>query len=260
LQRDLNRLECWAVTKGVKLNKLKCQILHLGWSHTGHECELGEEWLESSPVGRGLGVLVGSRLSRSQQGAWQPRGQTHLGCIKHSMTSRSKEGIVPLYSALVCPHLEYCVLFWAPPFKKDVKVFECIQRRATKLVEGLEGMSCEEQLRTLGLSDLEKRRLSGDLISLCCFLRRGCGEGSAELFSLSSSDRTLGNGSKLRQRRFKLDIRKHFFVERVVKHWNGPPGEVVNAPSLLLFKRHLDNAFNSILQLLASPEMVRQLR
>ena len=80
----------------------------------------------------------------------------------------------------------------------NVKVLECIQKRATKLVQGLEGMSCEEQLRTLGLSSLEKRRLRDDLTGLHSFLRRGSGEGGADLFSLGSSDRTHGNGSKLR--------------------------------------------------------------
>ena len=114
-------------------------------------------------------------------------------------------------------------------------------------IKGLEGMSCEEQLRTLGLSSLAKRRLRGDLIALYSFLRRGSGEGGAELFSLVSSGTTPGNGSKLCRGSFRLDIRKHFFTERVVKHWNGLPREVVDAPSLSVFKRHLDNALNNML-------------
>ncbi|KAK4811562.1 hypothetical protein QYF61_016021 [Mycteria americana] len=100
----------------------------------------------------------------------------------------------------------------------------------------LEGMSSEEWLRALGLSRLEKRRLMGNLIALCSFLRRGCGEGDAELFSWGSRDRTPGNGSKLHQGRFRLDMRKQFFTQRVVKPWNRLPGEVVDAPSLSEFE------------------------
>ncbi|KAK4830117.1 hypothetical protein QYF61_008544, partial [Mycteria americana] len=249
LQRDLDRLEHWAMIDGMKFNKLKCQILHLGQSNARHKYKLGEEWLESSPAERDLGGLVDSRLNISQH----REGKRHPGCIKHCITSQPKEEIIPLFS-IVQPHLEYRVQFWAPPqFKKDVKAFKCIQRRTTKLVKGLEGMSYEEQLRTLGLSSLEKRRLRGDLIALHSFLRRGSGGRGADLFSLVSSDRTCGNGSKLCQGRFRLDIRKHFFTEREVKHWNRLPREVVNAPSLSVYKRHLDSALNNML--LVRPEL-----
>ena len=161
-----------------------------------------------------------------------------MGCIKHDITSRSKEAIVLLYSALVRPQLEYCVQFRASQFKKYLQVLEC---------KGLEGMSCEERLRTVGLSHLEKRRLRGDLIAPYSFLRRGGGEGSAELFSLVSSDSTLENGSKLCQERFRLDFRRHFFTEQVVKHWDWLPREVIDVPRLSVLKRHLDSALNNML-------------
>ena len=117
------------------------------------------------------------------------------------------------YSVLVRPHLEYCVQCWAPKLKKDVKVLECTQRRATKLVTGLEGMSHGEELRTLGLSSFEKKMLGCNPIALCSFLRRGNGVGGTALFSLGSSDRMCGNGSKLWQGRFSLDMMKHWFYQ-----------------------------------------------
>ena len=128
-----------------------------------------------------------------------------LGCIKRSVASRSREVILPLYFAPVRPHLEYCIQFWAPQYKKGRDLLGRVQWRATKIIKGLEHLY-EERVTALGLFSLEKRRPRGDLFNVCKYLKCGRQRDIANLFSAVCGDRTWGNCPNLGHRKFLTNM------------------------------------------------------
>jgi len=144
------------------------------------------------------------------------------------------------------PHLEYCIQLWSPQRKKDMDVLERVQRRATEMIRGLEYLSYEDRLRELGLFSLEKRRHREDLLAALQYLKGAYRKDGEGFITRVCSDRKRGNSSKLKDSRFRLDIKKKFFTMRAVKYWNRLPREAVDAPSLEVFKARLDGTLSTL--------------
>ena len=157
LQDDLDKLVKWSEKWQMLLNFGKCK----------EEYKMGDAVLGRTTQEKDLGVTFSADMKVSEQcGIAASKGNPILGLIRRTIRYKEKQLIVPLYKAIVRPHLEYCIQAWRPYCKKDIDKLERIQRRATKMISELRDLSCESCLLQCGLTTLETRRLRGDQIEV----------------------------------------------------------------------------------------------
>ena len=175
-----------------------------------------------------LGVTIENNLHPRQHITSSVKmANRRLGLIKRCFTSFSTKKVSTLYTSLIRPVLEYGSPVWAPWQKKDIDIIQSVQSKALKLSK-----------EKINLESLESRRNFFDLCEVYKLLQ-GLYKTPANTF-FSRPQRSLrGHPFKIFKRRSRLDVRKYFFSNRVVKSWNSLPGEVVTAPTLNKFKNQL---------------------
>ncbi|KAK8741933.1 hypothetical protein OTU49_002018 [Cherax quadricarinatus] len=241
LQEDLNRLMQWSEKWQMQFNIDKCKVLNVGQDNNHATYKLNNVDLNITDCEKDLGVLVSSNLKPRQQCiSVRNKANRILGFISRSINNRSPQVVLQLYTSLVRPHLDYAAQFWSPYYRMDINSLENVQRRMTKLIPCIRNLPYEDRLRALNLHSLERRRIRGDMIEVYKW-KTGINKGDVNsVLKISSLDRTRSNGFKLEKFRFRKDIGKYWFGNRVVDEWNKLPSTVIEARTLCSFKNRLD--------------------
>ena len=167
LQDDTDKLVKWSEKWQMLFNLGKCKCLHTGPGNTGVNYEMGATILSKTVKEKDLGVTMNANKKVSEQcRIAASKGNQVIGIIRRNITYKENSLIVPLYKAIVRPHLEYCIQACNPHLRKDIDMLENIPKRATKLIPGLRDLRYEERLKKCGLTTLERRILRGDQIEV----------------------------------------------------------------------------------------------
>jgi len=239
LQSDLSNLVAWSKECQMLFNVEKCKVMHIGYNNVQAEYVMNDVKLEYVSEEKDFRVIISDDLkSRKQCSEAMKKANRILGMIKRNFADRSRETIISLYKTLVRLHLEYFSTIWSPHYDKNIKQIESVQRRATKLVIGMQGLQYNEKLKQLGLMQLERQRVRSDLIETFKTINGEYDLNRYLFFQLEEGGRK-GHGQKLFTRRFRLDIRKCAFCNRVVDNWNSLSASCINCNTINTFKKHL---------------------
>ena len=241
LKEDLGKLLTWADNWLMKFNIEKCKVMHLGTKNRCMKYVMDGKELQVVKEEKDLGIYFENNFKVSNQCLKAAKkGNQVLGMIARAFTCKNKVIMLNLYKSLVRPHLEYCIQAWRPHLVKDKKVLEKVQRRASRMITECKGMTYNERLNVLRLTSLETRRERADLLEVYKILQGLEGVQEKDFFIRDLTNRR-GHSYKLFIKRFRMDIAKYSFGNRVCNTWNRLPEAVVGAPSVNIFKNKLDH-------------------
>ena len=245
LQKDLTNLENWARDWLMRFHPQKCEVIRIGGNQPEFNYNMGNGncsvTLSTVDSVKDLGVNIDNQLDFSKHcSEMVKKANKILATIRRTFHHLDAENMIPLYKSLVRPYLEYGVEAWCPRSKKNVRLLESIQRRATKLIPSISHLSYQERLETLKLPSLVYRRHRGDMIQAFKFINN-IWDIEETLLKQSDETRTRGNTKKIFKERWNTELRGNFFTNCVVNLWNSLPEKVINSKDVKTFKIELDN-------------------
>ena len=244
LQEDLASAFHWAGKWQMEFNPGKCKCVHFGHANPKHEYTMGAQKIAHSTEEKDLGVVINQTLSPSHHIATcVSRANRIVGLIKRTYENKSKRNIIALYKSLVRPHLEYCIQEWRPHNQKDIDNLEGVQRRMTKMINGIGGDEYNLRLSKTKLLSLEMRRLRSDLIEVFKIMHNLEGVKREDFFQLRTATGRRGHSLTILKQHCRLNVRKYFFTHRVVDTWNKLSEATVNSKTVNNFKNQIDPWF-----------------
>ena len=251
LQEDIDCLCKWSDDWLLKFNIQKCKFLSYGLervdtSYYMKDCSGTIHQLSKEDSEKDLGVTFTSKLNFEQHiNSTVNKVNRIIGLVKRKFSFMDKHLFLVLYKALIRSHLDYGNLVYYPNTKKCKQLLENAQRRATRLVPELRGMSYPERLRELGLPTLDYRRKRFDLIQVFKIIHRIDEVDMNVFFNFAGNSGTRGHNLKLISSKANKSVRSNSFGHRVVSAWNSLPQEIVSSTSVNSFKSKLDKHWNT---------------
>ena len=246
LQEDIMKLQEWSQKWLLEFNESKCKVMHISVRNTNprYDYYMNGLKLQETNMEKDLGVFVTPNWKSSAHVAKvAARANSMVGRIRHAFTYMNKEIFLKVYPSMVRTHMEYAVQAWSPQLQKDIKILENVQRRATRIVPELYGLSYDQRLMELSLTSLCRRRLRGDMIEVYKIVHGFDNLDRAKFFKFKRevhSYNTMGHNFHIVGKFPRRTLRKGFFDIRVIEGWNRLPSKVVNCQSIGSFKRAYD--------------------
>jgi hypothetical protein len=241
IQEALDGLCDWASKWGMQFNVAKCKVLHVGHGNAKMEYKMEGQALKTVVEETDVGVLVRDNLKPSAQCARAAKtAQAVLGQLIRAFHYRDRHIFMRLYCQYVRPHLEFAVPAWSPWSAGDKEILEKVQARAVGMVSGLRGVTYSERLVELGMTTLEERRHQLDMIQTWKIIHRKDNVNPESWFQKTRGEartRAAADPLNLRIPVARLEVRKHFFSQRVPEEWNKIPAELKGAATVSGFRK-----------------------